>query len=136
MSAISTVKLPVVKPDTTIAQAVQSLRKEGTSGVVVMDLRGPVVVTDESLLNSLIAAGGDDATLMSVIAARAFVPAPPRGLRNFFSSNSRPVFANAQNDYVVSNFNTTAATVITDPKRAAKLNQPSSLDFSVGTDVT
>jgi hypothetical protein len=120
MNMISTVILPVVKQDATIGQAFERLRQEGTSALVALDEGRPVVVTERSLYNTLVAAGGDRQTLMSRVTARAFAPRA----KGLFTGTTRSVLASAQDDYVVTNVDPNRATVVTDPKRAAELMQP------------
>jgi CBS domain-containing protein len=120
MNLISTVILPVVRQDATIGQALERLRQEGTSALVVVDDGRPVVVTESSLHNTLVAAGGDRQTLMSRVTARALTPRA----WSLFAGSTRSVLASAQDDYVVTNVDPKQATVVTDPKRAAELMQP------------
>jgi hypothetical protein len=123
MEAISTVRLPVVQHDSTIGEAFQRLRDAGTSALVVVDDRGPVVLTDWSLHNSLVAAGGKNDTLMSVATTGAY--APRSGILGLFKRAARPLLAAAQDDYVVTDIGKDFATVMTDPRRARELMQAS-----------
>ena len=127
MRTMPTVRLPVVLLDATIGHAISKLQSAGTSGVVVLDDRGQVVVTGRSLQNTLAASGGDRATLMSRVTARAF---PTSGTKPFswLGGESRTVLESAQDAYVVTDFDAESATVATDPQRAAELSQPFKFD--------
>jgi hypothetical protein len=120
MKSIPTVKLPFVRDDETIGQAIARIQEAGTSAIVVMDERGPVVVTARSLHNTLAASGGERNTPISRVTSRAF----PNKKASFLGGASRSVLASEQDAYVVTDFDADSAFVATDPKRAAELGQP------------
>jgi CBS domain-containing protein len=105
-----------------IRDAVQRLKEKGCSAVVIHDERGPVVVTDRALLNTLVSEGEQP---LSRVADRAFP-----GL-----IGPRTVLADAQRKYIVTeNHDVTesqdpTALVEAEADAVEELARPSSVKF-------
>jgi CBS domain-containing protein len=122
---IATVKLPAVKDDVTIRDAIRRLQDAGASAVVVADKRGPVVVSDRSLFNTLISKGGDDDQPITLVTDRAF----GSGLMGLLGLGSKSVLAEAQHKFIVTEVRGDIASVDADAKVAEEVSQPSTVDF-------
>jgi len=122
---IATVKLPAMKPELTIREAIQRLQEAGTSAVVVADKRGPVVVSDRALLNTLISTDGADSRPISEVTDRAF-GLGPMGLLGF---GSRSVLAEAQRKFIVTEVRGDTASVDADARVVEGVSQPSTVNF-------
>jgi hypothetical protein len=120
---ITTVILPLLSASATIRDAVQRLKERGSSAIVIRDERGPVVVTDRSLLNTLVSEGEQP---LSRIADRAF----PSIL------GARTVLADAQRKYIVTEIQDATARVETDADAAEELARPSRVEFPVQRPIT
>jgi CBS domain-containing protein len=118
---ITSVILPLLNASATIRDAVQRLAKSGRSAVVIRDERGPVVVTDRSLLNTLVSEGEQ---ALSRVADRAF----PGIL------GAHTVLADAQRKYIVTEVQDATvqdatARVEADADAAEELARPSRVEF-------
>ena len=111
---ITSVILPLLSASATIRDAVQHLKKRGSSAIVIRDERGPVVVTDRSLLNTLVSEGEQP---LSRIADRAF----PGIL------GARTELARAQRQYIVRELKGDTARVEADADVAQELDRPTTL---------
>jgi CBS domain-containing protein len=120
---ITSVILPLLSASATIRDAVQHLKKRGSSAIVIRDERGPVVVTDRSLLNTLVSEGEQP---LSRIADRAF----PGIL------GARTVLADAQRKYIVTEIKDEEARVETDADAAEELARPSRVEFPAQRTIT
>jgi CBS domain-containing protein len=121
---ITTVRLPTLMPDATIRDAVQRMTQGRSSAVVVLDTRGPVVISDRSLLNTLTTAGEGDRLKLSQITARAFSSEGFMGLLG-----TRTVLAEAQRKYIVREVLDDTALVDADADAAEELARPSRIRF-------
>lgn len=121
---ITTVTLPALKPDATIRDAVRRMTQGRSSAVVVLDSRGPVVISDRSLLNTLTTAGEGDRLKLSHITARAFSSEGLMGLLG-----ARTVLAEAQRKYIVREVLDDTALVDADDDAAEELARPSKIKF-------
>jgi CBS domain-containing protein len=122
---IATVKLPAVQPDVTIREAIRRLKEARASAVVVADKRGPVVVSDRTLLNTLISKGGGDNQPITQVTDRAF----GSGLTGLLGIGSGSVLAEAQRKYIVTEVRGDTASVDADAKVAEAVCQPSTVEF-------
>src|SRR5215472_7372265 len=109
---ITTVILPLLNASATIRDAVRRLTESGHSAIVIRDERGPVVVTDRSLLNTLVSEGEQP---LSRVADRAF--------------GARTVLADAQRKYIVTEVPDGTARVDADADAAEELARPSKVEF-------
>ena len=121
---ITTVRLPVLTPEATIRDALQCLEDRGSSAVVVIDTRGPVVISDRSLLNTLTTSPEGDQLKLSHITARAFSSKGILGLLG-----GRTVLAEAQRKYIVREVAGDTALVDADADAAEELARPSDIEF-------
>jgi hypothetical protein len=119
---ISTVKLPVMKADTTVKSAIEKIRQSGTSAFVALDTAGPVVIDDQMLRNTQIVAG-DDAPVSTATRAALL----PNTSSVFSFSRPQATLVPKQPGFAVLNWNDSIATVKTDPGRAEAMAQPSIL---------
>src|SRR5258705_146266 len=111
---ITTVRLPVLNASATIRDAERRLKESGRSAIVIRDERGPVVVTDRSLLNALVSEGEQ---ALSRVADRAF----PGIL------GARTELARAQRQYTVTELQDNMARVDVDADVEQELARPSTL---------
>jgi len=109
---IQTVILPLLSASATIREAVKRLTESRRSAIVIHDERGPVVVTDRSLLNTLVSEGEQP---LSRVADRAF--------------SGRTVLADAQRKYIVTEDQDGTARVGADADAAEELARPSRVEF-------
>jgi CBS domain-containing protein len=116
---ITTVELPLLKPEATIRDAVRRLTESGHSAIVIRDERGPVVVTDRSLLNTLVSEGEQP---LSRVADRAF--------------GAGTVLAGAQRKYFVTEVPGDMARVDADADAAEELARPSQVKFPAQRTIT
>jgi CBS domain-containing protein len=120
---ITTVILPLLNASATIRDAVQRLTESRCSAIVIRDERGPVVVTDRSLLNALVSEGEQP---LSRVADRAF----PGIL------GARTVLADAQRKYIVTEVQDATARVEADADAAEELARPSRVKFPAQRTIT
>lgn len=119
---ITTVILPLLSASATIREAIQRLTESRRSAVVIRDERGPVVVTDRSLLNTLISEGEQP---LSRVADQAFP-----------GVFGRTVLADAQRKYIVTGFKGADALVDADADAAEELQRPSAVEFPAPRTIT
>jgi CBS domain-containing protein len=130
------IKLPVLPATATVREAFDVLKRAGTSGLVVLDEKGPVVITDRSLHNGRGMTGPNGP--VSLISRLAFPfpvdAASESGLRGLIGKipgvaprQHRTVLASDQDYYVVKDYNNETATVFTETSRADALLTPSRL---------
>ena len=120
---ITTVRLPALNASATIRDAERRLKESGRSAIVIRDERGPVVVTDRSLLNALVSEGEQP---LSRVADRAF----PGIL------GARTVLADAQRKYIVTDVQDETARVEADADAAEELARPSRVEFPAERTIT
>jgi CBS domain-containing protein len=120
---ITTVILPLLNASATIRDAVQRLTESRRSAIVIRDERGPVVVTDRSLLNTLVSEGEQP---LSRVADRAF----PGIL------GAHTVLADAQRKYIVTEVQDATALVEADADAAEEIARPSRVEFPAQRTIT